>query len=428
MNLSNLITKRNLIILMGIFAIISIALWLFSLNNNVQIQEISYTRISMQYPLAADTRNSDKTVVFSNNRSFVAYNPSSGEVSQLTSETTLPTIGTILMQPNDRGALFQTVNQTYNDNLAQTLTDRGLDLDQPYWWYVDFASNSYQLVTNPQNNQPAKFRQAAWIDNSAFVGLTSLDTQTQVSIFSDFKTLQTQYIISGALGGFAVRDGKITYQNNTSIMQSDLYANSPTSLLDNVSSATFSPTNDWAFVYEADAGSERLTVYLYNLSTKQKIPQGQTQEAYAKWSKDGSTLFVTYQGNKKEITMKSYNVNTQKEILYKSPDLQAGMLTVLYAQDANLFVPTDFNNIYLASDNQNASKFKIPDNFKTITKDNTTIEYFATEGYFIATTFGPDTQETRKMIADQLRANGVTPELVQINYIWQGALRDSSSN
>lgn len=424
MDFSKIFTKRNIIIATIAFALLVLIIWIITINNSAQTREISYTRMAFQYPLATGTRDSDKAIVFSNGRAFVAYNPNSGEVNSLTNEVTLPTIGTILMRPDGKGALFQTVSNTFDDNLAPILNDRSLNLDEPYWWYVDFNNSSYQLVTNPQNNQPAKFKQVAWVDNNSFVGTTSLTTQTQVDIYQDLQTIRLQYIVSKVINSFAVRDGKITYQADSQIFQSDLDQNSPTELLNNVSSAVISPTNNWAFVYEPIANSDKSNTYIYNLVTKQKMPQSQSQEKYVNWSNDGSTIFATYQGGS-DLAIKSVDVNTKKETLYKSPDLKLNLQYVTYAQNPSLFIATDFGyNLYLASDNQNANKFKIPDNFKTITKDNTTIEYFATEGYFIATTFGPNTQETRKMIADQLRANGVTPELVQINYIWQEDVRD----
>ncbi|MGD8373744.1 MAG: hypothetical protein PVI21_02695 [Candidatus Woesebacteria bacterium] len=424
MDIAKLFTKRNIIIFLAITTTAILAIWAFYPKNTL-VQDISYTKMSLQYPLATDTRASDGSIVFNNGRSFIAYNPDSGEVSQLTPETTLPTIGTMLMRPDSKGALFQTVSQTFNDNLAPALNERGIDLNQPYWWYIDFDSNSYTLITNPQNNQPVEFRQVAWIDNNSFVGSTSLETQTQISIFSDLKTLKTQYNINGSISSFAVNDGKIIYQSNITISQSNLYTNNPTQILDNVSTAVISPTGSWAFIYEP-VSSEKVNTYIYNFDSKKKILQSQSQEAYASWAKDDQTIFVTYQGGSSEITMKSINVETQKETLYKSTELKIGMLSVPYAQNANLFIATDFDSIYLASDSSSASKFKIPDNFKTITQGDTTIEYYPNQGYFIATTFGPDTQETRKMIADQLKASGVTPELVQINYIWQ-ELRSSGN-
>jgi hypothetical protein len=424
MNLSQYLTRRNIIIAGVILLVLIGLLWLFSLGRGTQTRDITYTKLAFQYPLAAATRSSDNALVFSNGRSFVAWQQQTGEVSTLTNESTLPSIGTLLLRPDGKGALFQSINHTVNDALASRLLERSLLLDEPYWWYVNFENSAISLVTYPQTNQPVQFRSAAWIDNTDFIGMTPTGSQTEVTAYDGFDKLRSQYQINGVVNSFVAQGDQLVYHVGNQIAQSSIDADDATQLLTNVGTASFSPQTDWVFAIEPAANSNASLGYLYNLQTQQKLFESRLEEAVATWAHDGATVFITSEGDQ-AATMRSINVETLRQTLYKS-ERQVALTRVVHAQNADLFIAVDDGfDMYLASDNDvNAQSFTVPEDLGIIQTENASVEYFSDEGYFIANIVGSNNAQARKQITDALRQKGVTPEMVQIRYVSQPMLRD----
>ena len=116
---------------------------------------------NIRYPKVID----DKTIYYFSGSAFVAYDLGSYQTTALTTNFTLPTPSSISIAKN--GAIFESSDYTADDQLAAELVQKGLRIDQDYWWLIDFQSGNISLLGN--NSDQNSVQGAIWQDDNTYV-------------------------------------------------------------------------------------------------------------------------------------------------------------------------------------------------------------------------------------------------------------------
>lgn len=143
----NIITRRSMALVLLIVTIGVLILIVFRLFGNSSYDVTQYYGVPRIYQAA--TAYSPRTMVFSNNRSFVTYNYVTGATHLLSPDSTtsgLLNIDSLSVSQNKDYLLFHDMEANPGGSLYNVLVQQGLSTTTPYWWIYSTASQTFKPV------------------------------------------------------------------------------------------------------------------------------------------------------------------------------------------------------------------------------------------------------------------------------------------
>lgn len=158
--------KKTLLIIGSVFLAVVVVVVVVLLRSPGSLRINNEPILSRQYGDVAHLPNNH--LRFFNGRQFINYNPFTGETTHLYEEIELPGVTKAKWSANGELVAIQTVFLTRNDRLGRYLEQRGLPLDEVYWWLFDLGGDSFTLLPSDVNDM-------LWSGNELYAHIGSVD-------------------------------------------------------------------------------------------------------------------------------------------------------------------------------------------------------------------------------------------------------------
>lgn len=393
----------------------------------VTTEKIYLQRIGINKPQAIGVY--DNQLWFSNGRSIIAYDPINGEGKTVSPEGTMPVVSKLLMSPDGKKVLFQTLGNTLDDSFTPLLRQRGAPIgtDKPYWWVLDLAAKTYNPVA-PKDGKPMNLVNASWKpDSSAFYGL-AMTIDHLHSVLYSFNTMgeqQEQTSLSLPFIDILATDTNLLLRTDQGeVTQTDFTGGSSTFISANVAAIAFNPKHPEVFYGVDTTAKDDFNSFVFNISNKKITHKQLLAEQVPIWSADGDAGFSAFDatGNS-DTSLAVQSVSALSPDLTRyiraNPDRDGPLSCVVAAINRTSFVGCDSLGRYYIVHTTDTGRDMQLKTFAAIQNEKININFFDTENYFLATVIGDDSPAIRSTVYELLSQKGIDTSIVSVRFIFR---------
>lgn len=380
--------RKNRMIVMGLLLVVAVVAFFVirSLNQPAVLpnQELSVHKLPASPDVSTVTYDDKNgSIIFSNGRYLVSYDPSSQTTQRLTSTTSLPPVNDIKLSPNGQYIALQTDEQIDSKTLQQLLGPEGL-VDAPTWWLVNLSTHALSPVGQNIANVQWDGSRLLYIFDQTVVSLDPDSGEKRVlyasDLLQDFHKYGDELLLLDS-------DGNVKNYNLTSGDEKTLGAQSGFVVFGNNSSCYLSTLQK--------EREDHLDLYLNNCGTKNHDKLATLHEDFFGFTEDSTD--IVYEEND-EIFVLSDNGNIKHNIILNGPESNGIPIRKAFAK--NVLLLANDTSYYLAT--TKPFSVKVIEQDEKFSESNITFELSAADQFITISKAGAAFADPDKLLAQNI--------------------------
>jgi hypothetical protein len=354
-------------------------------------------------------RYDNNSIVFSNERQFIVYNYTSGQTRALSIDQKLPTIRSLVVSADKRFLLFNTTLQSADDPLGAQLISQGLPLDTPYWWLFDTTTQKFQHLG--AGSYSAVFSATS---SNALYSLYSDDWSNGVDIYNSISPLNKSdsFITKTFSSLSSTKSGLFAESSSGEVSTMDTTTQKIVIVTTGVGGAQFSNSGAYATAIDKTKTDGQSHLLLLNIKNGKRKSLGVINESTPAWSVSDDSFMYKIKGS--GLTIYNAKNNKKMALNLKNKSLETTLNPGTIVSE-NSFVAESSDGVYVLG-KQLAAVPAIPKTYNKNLSDGDNLTFSSDQSAFVATINGDLSPASKQAVYNQLRKDGINPDLVTIRF------------